>query len=152
MFVQNLPKSSYVRQMLVAGRLLKNRRISVPRGAPLEGLEIRLAFDAGIVNGAVGEDDASDSGAPPGFVVLLPDRYGEGWHFERLGRYRPEDGAYEISGVPPGSYAVFAIPADNHFDLGIPEDLSYLRQRGRRVRVTAGESVTLEAPFIPDRE
>jgi len=150
--VQSLPKSAYVRQMLLDGRLLKTRRISVPRDAPIEGLEIRLAFDAGVVKGSVNEDDALRSGTPPGLVVLLPDRYGEGWQFERLGRYRPEDGAYEIPGVPPGSYAVFAIPADNHFDVGIPEDLSYLRERGRRIRVTAGESVTAEAPFIPDRE
>jgi len=150
-FVQSLPKSAYVRQMLLDGRLLKSRRIQVPRETPIEGLEIRLAFDAGVVKGSV-NDDALGSGTPPGFVVLLPDRYGEGWQFERLGRYRPEDGAYEIPGVPPGSYAVFAIPADNHFDLGIPEDLSYLRQRGRRVRVTAGESVTAEAPYIHDRE
>lgn len=151
-FVQNLPKSAYVRQMLLDGRLLKSRRIQVPRETPIERLEIRLAFDAGVVKGSVDEDAALDTGTPPGFVVLLPDRYGEGWQFERLGRYRPEDGAYEIPGVPPGSYVVFATLADNHFDLGIPEDLSYLRERGRRIRVTAGESVTAEAPFIPDRE
>ena len=151
-FVQSLPKSAYVRQMLLNGRLLKSRRISVPRNASVEGLEIRLSFDAGVVKGVVSEDDAPDAAMPPGFVVLLPDRYGEGWHFERLGRYRPGDGAYEIPGVPPGSYTVFAVAAENHFDLGIDEDLDYLRRRGRRVRVTAGESMTVKAPFIPDRE
>ncbi len=151
-FVEALPKTAYVRRMLVDGRPLKSRRVSVPRGAPLEGLEIRISFDGGVVKGTVTEAGLSASGAGRGFVVLLPDRYGEGWHFERLGAYRPEDGAYAIPGVPPGSYTVFAIRRDNHFDLGIADDLRYLRERGRRVRVAAEETVTAEAPFIPDRE
>ena len=144
--VRALPRTAYVRQMLVGGRPLKGRQISIPRDAPLEGLEIRIAFDGGGVRGTVSEEGLSASGASLGFVVLLPDLYGEGWHFERLGNYRPGDGAYEIGGVPPGSYIVLAIPRENHFDLGIAEDLRYLRERGRRVRVAA------EAPFIADRE
>ena len=151
-FVADLPKKAYVRRMLVGGHPLKSRLVSVPRSAPLERLEIRIAFDAGIVQGTVAEEGLTASGTPEGFVVLLPSRYGEGWHFERLVRYRLEDGSYAISGVPPGSYTVFAVGRDNHFDLGIVEDLRYLRERGRRVLVAAGESVTAEAPFIADRE
>jgi hypothetical protein len=151
-FVEGLPRTAYVRRMLVEGRPLKSRRVFVPRGASLEGLEIGIAFDAAVVKGTVTPEGRSASGVASGFVVILPDRYGEGWHFERLGNYRPEDGAYEITGVPPGSYRVFAIPRDNNFDLGIPGDLRYLRERGRRVRVAAAETVTAEAPFIPDRE
>ena len=151
-FVADLPKKAYVRRMLVGGHPLKSRLVSVPRSAPLERLEIRIAFDAGIVQGTIGEEGLPASGTPSGFVVLLPDRYGEGWHFERLVRYRLEDGSYAISGVPPGSYTVFAVGRDNHFDLGIVEDLRYLRERGRHVLVAAGESVTAEAPFIADRE
>ncbi len=150
-FVADLPKSAYVLRMLVDGHPLKSRRVSVPRSAPLERLEIRIAFDAGIVQGTVSEEGWPASGTPSGFVVLLPDRYGEDWDFERLGRYR-EDGAYAIGGVPPGSYTVFVIGRDHHFDLGSAEDLRYLRESGRRVRVIAGESVTAEAPFIADCE
>ncbi|MDA1314291.1 MAG: carboxypeptidase-like regulatory domain-containing protein [Acidobacteria bacterium] len=151
-FVEALPRTAYVLQMLLGGRPLKSRQVSVPRGAPLEGLEIRISFDGGVVQGSVGDEGLSDSATGRGFVVLLPDRYGEGWHFERLGNYRPEDGAYEITGVPPGSYTVFAIGRDNHFDPGIAGDLGYLRERGRPVRVTAGEAVTVKAPFVADRE
>lgn len=151
-FVTDLPKTAYVSRMLIDGHPLKIPRVSVPQSAPLEGLEIRIAFDSGVVQGTVAEEGLEASGTPEGFVVLLPSRYEEGWHFERLGRYRREDGAYAISGVPPGSYTVFAVGRDNHFDLGIAEDLRHLRERGRRVLVTANESVTAEAPFIANRE
>ena len=151
-FVADLPKTAYVSRMLIDGRPLNSRRVSVPQSAPLEGLEIRIAFDAGAVQGTVAEEGSKASVTPEGFVVLLPSRYEEDWHFERLGRYRREDGAFAISGVPPGAYTVFAVGRDNHFDLGIAEDLRYLRERGRRVLVAANESVTAEAPFIANRE
>jgi len=146
------PSGSYVREFLLAGQPLPAGVFHVGE-TPITDLEIRLAFDAGSVAGKVQNHPPSRNRGPlgQGLVVLLPDNYGEGPYVELLGGYRASDGEFSIPNVPPGSYRVFAVLRDNNYDLGDPEDVEFLRRKGRRVQVGARATTNAPAPFVANR-
>ncbi len=146
------PAGSYVREFSLGGQPLRSGEFQVG-GVPVNGLEVRLAFDAGRVEGTVDKRPRARKGAMAvqGLVVLLPDDYGVGPYVELLGAYRSEDGKFDIPNVPPGSYKVFAVSRNNSFDLGDPDDAEFLRRKGNRVQVGARATTNATAPFVANR-
>ena len=146
------PAGSYVRAILLAGQPLRGGEFRVG-DVPVTGLEVRLAFDAGRVEGTVQDHPPARKGRMviQGLVVLLPDDYGVGPYVELLGAYRTEDGKFDIPNVPPGSYKAFAVLRNNSFDLGDPDDVEFLRRKGVRVQVGARATTKATAPFVENR-
>ncbi len=144
------PLGSYVKEISIGGRPLAAPRIVVKGGSDLSGIQISLAPDGSTVRGTVdGKGSASDGEvAPPGFAVAMPVEGIAGYRREYMGSYRTNDGLFEIPAVPPGSYHIFAIPRDHHWDLTDPIDLGQLRSVGKTIRVRNGDTVSVEAPYV----
>jgi len=138
--------AGYLRGAMLGGRPLSGPEIEVPPGRTLEGLEVRVGFDGGQLNGRAVADELP----PQGVVVALPDDYGEGFSFGHLGAFRGGDGLFEIPNLPPGRYRLFAVARNNRFDLGNPRTRQFLRHEGKRVQVSPNETATIDVPFIAD--
>lgn len=146
-------RRAYVKSLARSGRPLPSAGLTIPPGTGVSDLEIRLGTDAGVVEGSVEAPGLGrpDEAAPPGLVALIPDEYGNGFAFELLGDYRTRDGRFRIPTVPPGRYVILTVAKNNRYDLGDPEDLAYLREQGKKIRVAPRETLTTEAPFVPNR-
>ena len=136
--------------MLVGGAPAARQEIVVGSGIPAVDVQLRLATD-----GRTRSRDEWSAKAktapifPDGFAVLLPAGYETG-DIELTASYRQSDGLIRFVGVPPGRYHLFAVSRGNHFDLGSGEDRAYLRRQGKALRVSPGQTLQLEAPFVDD--
>ena len=152
--VSGLPDGVYLDSVRVGGQPLPGATLTVPSEYDLTDVDLRLADDGGEVSGVVDPSNSAVPGqvAPLGVAALIPIPYGGRGRFELLASYRPEDGQFLFRAVPPGDYTLVAVPTSNRFDLGEPADVELLRRGGKRVEVRPGQSLSTEAPFVPDRD
>ena len=143
------PAEAYLDQVLVGGAPAPRREIVVGSGIPAVDVQLRVATDGGTVEGRVVAEGGDGVEAPDGFAVLLPAGYETG-DIELTAAYRQSDGLFRFIGAPPGRYHLFAVSRGNHFDLGAEEDRAYLRRQGKALRVSPGQTLQLEAPFVGD--
>jgi len=114
-------ESAYVKKAICNGRDYASREFTLAVGTALD-CDVTLAGDTGTIHGKVtdGEDPA------PGLVVVLVP---ESRQLRRIPRYTltahtEVNGQYNIAGVIPGDYLMFAVPpnADHgYFSLDFPE-------------------------------
>jgi hypothetical protein len=148
--VSRLPPGAYLDRILLSGQPIPDGILRVRGESSLAGLELRLALDGGSVSGRV-HVPAPDHGGPivpEGLVVLIPAEYGKDGRYEQLASYRPTDGLFQLPGVAPGVYDLIAVPRNNTYDLGDPQDLELLRRAAEHVRVAPRAAIQADAPFL----
>jgi hypothetical protein len=103
-------KKVYVKQARCSGQNYTTEPLTIQAGQVVNSCDVTLATDTGVVNGSV-----SKSGKPAaGMVaVLVPQRLG----LRGIGRYTltamtDADGHFQLEGVIPGDYFLFAVPLD----------------------------------------
>jgi len=117
-------------------------------GQTQEPLEIVIGMNAGSIGGHV----ASPSGQPASFtwVALIPDggqRFRINHHFTST----DASGRYELSGIAPGDYQVFAW---EDAEKGSWQDPSFIRDyagKGIPVHVSEGARAPVDLPLLPAR-
>ncbi|HLY20016.1 MAG TPA: carboxypeptidase-like regulatory domain-containing protein [Bryobacteraceae bacterium] len=134
------PDEYYLRGWSVAGARRQGDTLDIP-GAAAVRLQLFAAQATGRIDGTV----AQDGHAIPGALVVLADQS------------KPEnsravqsdsDGSYEFRGLPPGSYALFAVPDGADLEYADPAAIRPYLGSARKVRVSAGGAYTahLELP------
>jgi protocatechuate 3,4-dioxygenase beta subunit len=123
--------------------------IAVGRGHSPPPFELILSPGAGRIDGTVGSDEQSASGAS---VVLVPDGKGRGQSNDYRQATTDLAGRFALRNIPPGDYTLFAweqIDRGAYFD---PELLARYEDRGKAVHVEEGGHISMKLELIPAAE
>jgi hypothetical protein len=123
--------------------------IAVGRGHSPPPFELILSPGAGRIDGTVGSDEQSASGAS---VVLVPDGKGRGQPDDYRQATTDLAGRFALRNIPPGDYTLFAweqIDRGAYFD---PEFLARYEDRGKAVHVEEGGHISMKLELIPAAE
>ncbi len=132
-FVQgNAMGRGYIASLTSDGVNLLTEALAVNESGHTAPLEVTLRDDGGSISGSV---DLGTSGLQAARVLILPTD-GSG---HVLYAYATGTGKFEIGNVPPGSYRVFATPADQ------TDTLPYLDAQAMRAYDARGGTVTVMA-------
>jgi hypothetical protein len=145
------PGRGYVRSMSIAGRPVEDRDITIPPGG-LKDVVISVAFDTGSLAGRIsgGETSAVEAGLMPKRRILwLTADGGHARFVENLTRSARPDGSFEVSGLPPGSYRVYAVTEEMGRLMGDPAVAEKLATWSKRVEVRAGQTSMRNLELAP---
>lgn len=132
----------YLKQALCNGRDYTLQPLTIDLGITIGDCTLTLATDTGTVKGQVYD---SDKPVPDLVVVAIP----QSLSLRRLARYTQTgttnaNGEFQISGIIPGDYLLFALPKDDeqgYFQI----DFADRNQRdAERVSVKSGETKTVQ--------
>jgi hypothetical protein len=121
------------------------KSLSIP-GPVSDDLELVLANDAGRIEGTLLDKDRKPvSGV---VAILIPDG-----QRDRPDLYKTspadQNGHFTMEAVVPGNYKLFAWEDSEPFGYMDPDVLRKYEESGTAVRVSASETVTVEAKIIP---
>lgn len=131
----------YLKQALCLGRDYTYQLLTVDSGVSIGDCTLTLATDTAVMKGQVYD---SDKPVPNFVVVAIPQSIA----LRRIARYTvtantDANGAFQISGMVPGDYLVFAVPKDDeqgYFQI----DFADRNQRdAERVSVKSGDAKTV---------
>jgi hypothetical protein len=150
--VQPVPKGGFVKSMKLGEQdvLTEDMNIIAATSAPLN---IVVSMRGGVVTGTVKMPERSDvdigAGEPRAVVLLTP--VGRFSHVEsfRMIRSSEHDGKYELRGITPGSYKLFAFEALDRTAARDPDFLSRIDSLGKPVEVREGEEIRLDLDMLP---
>ncbi|MGA3025013.1 MAG: carboxypeptidase-like regulatory domain-containing protein [Bryobacteraceae bacterium] len=159
--VQPIPKGGYVKAMRLGDRdvLTEDMTITPSTSAPLH---VVVSTRGGVVTGTAkvpegtrADPTAADpamaglTGSPRAVVLLAP--AGKFSHVESFFMMRPadEDGKYEIGGITPGSYKVFAFDHLGRDSTRDPDFMARIDPLGKPVEVHEGERINLDLEVLP---
>ena len=144
-----VPAGGYLRAVLLAGRKLEKPEITVTAGAPVSGIELRVAFDGATVSGVVKpEHPDNPSAVASASIVALPDI--PGGYLQQAGARAAEDGSFQLTALAPGAYSFYALPYRSTLDPRDPGTRAALQRWAKRLRVKAKDNVTLELTLAED--
>ena len=130
-----------LKRVTLDGRDITDEPVDFRKG-DIDGLEITLTSNAGSITGAV-----TDNGAPAtGYGVLVFADDPAKWTFPSrfIATGAPsQQGSFRVTGLPPGSYRVIALPANEIADAQEPETLTKLIGLATSVLVGEGETQTV---------
>jgi len=153
--IHPIPKGGYVKSMKLGDQdvLTEDMTITPSNSAPLN---IVLSTRGGAVTGTVKMPDAAKanaglevSGQPPATVLLIPvGKFSQVESF-RIERPTEEGGKYELRGITPGSYRIFAFDHLARYEVQDPDFLARIEPLGRPVEVHEGEQIGLDLDLLP---
>ena len=150
--VQPVPKGGFVKSMKLGEQdvLTEDMSITASTNAPLN---IVVSTRGGAVTGTVKMPQRSDVdiGAGEARAVVLLTPVGRFSHVEsfRMIRSSEHDGKYELRGITPGSYKLFAFEALDRTAARDPDFLSRIDSLGKPVEVREGEEIRLDLDMLP---
>lgn len=114
---------------------------------PADSVEVVVGTKGGTVEGQV----VGNRSNLPARLVLMPEPFGR----NSVSRFRmmplSADGHFEIAGIPPGTYTVFAVPSGNE-PIPLLNDAESLKRNASRVlTVTVQKGMTtgsLQVPYL----
>jgi hypothetical protein len=144
--VPDAMKNTYVKSARLGGVEVLNTGFQFA-GEPDKTLEIVLGANAGTLTGRV-EDERKQPAAGV-LVILVPDARTARLFRTDMNRMASTDseGRFEVKGLPPGDYKVFALDGFEKDAWLDPEFLKPHEDRGMTVRVEEGKTQSLQAPL-----
>jgi len=144
----NIPTSlrnAYVKSIRFAGEDVLNGGLRVT-GSTQEELVIVIGTNPGALGGRV----INGAGQPVrgATVVLLPEG-GLKFRVDHKFAFADASGAFQIEGVPPGNYQVYAFEQIEKSDWQDPRVMRQFEGREKAVQIEEGERATLEVVAIP---
>lgn len=144
--VRGLGANAYVKSMRMGRDDVLNDGLHL-QGPPENALEVTIGVDAARVHGTV--VDSRQQPLVNRTVVLIPDlrlrRRHDLYHSSAAG----SGGRFQIQGVAPGSYKLFAFDQIENGAWLDPEFIRNFEDRGVSVEVRSGGDVTVEVTVIP---
>jgi protocatechuate 3,4-dioxygenase beta subunit len=149
--VQPIPKGGYVKSMTLGQQDVLTEDMTITPSTSA-ALHVVVSTRGGIVSGSVKvpEDPVADLAGRTRAVVLLAPM-GRFSHVQSFQMMRPADeaGKYEIRGVTPGSYKVFAFGRIERNALQDPDFVARIAPLGKPVEVHEGEQINLDLDMLP---
>jgi len=151
--VEPVPKGGYVKSMKLGQQdvLTEDMNITASTSAPLN---IVVSTRGGVLSGTVKKPEQSNDDMGPGKAraVILLAPVGKFSYVESFRRIRPadEDGSYEVRGITPGLYKLFAFEALDRTAVRNPDFLSRIESLGKAVEVREGEETKLDLDLLPE--
>jgi hypothetical protein len=150
--VEPVPKGGYIKSMKLGQQdvLTEDMNITASTSAPLN---IVVSTRGGVLSGTVKMPEQSSidisAGEPRAVVLLAP--FGRFSHVDsfRIIRSSEQDGKYELRGITPGSYKLFAFEALDRNAVHDPDFLSRIDSLGKAVEVHEGESIKFDLDMLP---
>jgi hypothetical protein len=148
-----LPAGGYFKLLRWGGQDLPAPEMEVPEEGTLGPVEVVIGFDGATLSGTVQPPESSGRGhrVTSATVALYPQENQSPY----LGERRvPTDsnGNFTLTGVAPGSYTAFAIPAGSTLDWDDPEVRRQYARYGRAVDLGRAKQVTVELSLAPESE
>lgn len=147
--VERAPEGSYLKAIHWSGQSLAEPVIDVSAGSDVIDLELRMSYGAARLSGTVTLKDGERGAAQPEITIrAFPEKIGG--FATNLWAEAAEDGSFQISGLPPGEYSVFAVVRESEVDLWDPAVRWALRSYGTKVHLDSGESATIEVRLVSE--
>jgi hypothetical protein len=132
----------YLKQAVCHGRDFTYQALLVDSGVTVGDCTLTLATDTGVMKGQVLD---SDKPVPNFVVVAIP----QSISMRRVARYTvtaetDANGAFQISGMVPGDYLVFALPKDDEQSYFRFDFAERNQQDAERVSVKAGDAKSVK--------
>lgn len=139
--VDPVPKGGYIKSMRLGDQDVLTEEMAI-RSDTTAPLNIVVSARGGVVDGVV-------TGAKKAYVLLAPTgRFENVWTFYRTEPV-DEDGHYEIRGIVPGSYTLYALERMRTDPAQDPDFVKSLGVPGEPVEVPEGGHVTRDLALVP---
>jgi protocatechuate 3,4-dioxygenase beta subunit len=145
--VMGLANGLYVKSVRAGNIDITEGALNLSGGSPPDSLDIVLGANGGRVNGAVINDrqESADGAA----VVLVPEGARRGIRRFYKTAVSQTDGRFEIAGIPPGDYKLFAW---DEIEPGAYSDPAFLQKheaQGATVRIREGAAEAVSLRLLP---
>jgi hypothetical protein len=147
--VTGVPTGWIVQSIVLEGQDVTDTAFDFKPGHNLNSLTITLSDKVSDLSGTV--KDANGAPVKDYVLVVFPQ---DNKLWSGTSRYvrsaRPnQDGAYDIKGLPPGSYYAAVVESLENGRQGDPALLESLRTRAKQFSLSEGQTLTLDLPFQP---
>ena len=139
--LSGLPPGAYLKALQAGGQVLVNSEIVISQEAGVSGLEAVVAFDGATLNGRVNERAEAR-------VFLISEPNQTGFQFPRTAETAP-DGSFSLGSLVPGSYTLYALPANATLQIFDPAVQASLVRYARQFNFGPHETVTAEVSLAP---
>ncbi len=142
--VTGVPVDSYVKSIRVANQELLGSAIPGSAASPATPLEVTLGRNGGRVAGRAYSADGNPAGGAT--IAVIPEA-GPSW--PQWYRFSSADdyGVFQIHGLAPGRYIVFAYYDDPPCEFYDPAELPACRSKGRDVPAGEGSQAIMDVPL-----
>ena len=149
--LSGLPPGGYLKALRLAGRDLPGPLVEVAAETSLADLEAVVAFDSASLTVAVQPPESAGRGhlVTAANIALFPEQNESPFLVERRGT-TDSKGQLTLSGIAPGAYAVFALPAADAHDWEDPEIRRRFPGYGKTVDLRPGQKETIELRLAPE--
>jgi len=145
--MNGLAAGAYLKALRAGGQALANSEIVISQEAGVSGLEAVVAFDGATLTGRV-RSGSSDNGQVQAGVFLIPQPNQTGSQFPKTAETTP-DGSFSLGSVVPGSYTLYALPANTTVQIFDPAVQAALARYARQFKLGPQETVTAEISLTP---
>lgn len=148
-----LPEGGYLRVLRVGGQDLPAPDLEIPEEGTLGPLEAVIAFDGATLSGAVQPPESAGRGhrVTSATVALYPQENQSPYLVERRVP-TGAGGAFTLTGIAPGAYTAFALPAGSTLDWDDPAARRQYARYGRPLDLGRAQRVTIELLLAPESD
>lgn len=145
-----LPEGGYFKLLRIGSQDLPAPEIEVPEQATPGDLEVVIAFDSATLTGSVQPPESAGRGhrVTSAAIALYPQENQSPYLVERR-MATDSSGNFTLTGIAPGAYTVFALPAGGSVDWDDPEVRRQFARFGRSVDLGPGKRESIELVLAP---
>jgi hypothetical protein len=142
--VTGAPVDSYVKSIRIGNQELLGSPVAGSAAGPATPLELTLGMNGGRVAGRAYSSDGRPAG---GATIAVVPQAGPSW--PQWYRFSSADdyGVFQIRGLAPGEYTVFAYNDDPPCEFYDPDELPACRTKGRSISAGEGSESIVDVPL-----